>query len=199
MTIPRALPRERVPPRLQHPWNRHPCPKYPPSPNPTVRPASRLRRQRTSPPRRLPRVPRLPASPTRAQSHPWLQHARAKALQNPMVTKTTVAAGQSPKRQRRNPRQAHATSLAHGTASNEAQTAKSSMEEMKKRRRQREAATAAQKLGAATALLTFENEVPRLAFLKGAEAALVMRTKQTWLPNLILQSPHEAAPSFHED
>ena len=97
-------------------------------------------------------------------------------------------------------RQAHVTSLARGTASHRAATAKSSAEEMKQRRHQRVAATAAQKPGAATAHLTFANEgPPHIALLKGEEAALVMLSKPTRLPDLILQSPHEAAPSFHED
>ena len=71
---------------------------------------------------------------------------------------------------------------------------------MKKRRHQREAATAAQKPGAATAHLTFANECPKhIALLEGEEAAEAMLSRPTRLPNLILQSPHEAAPSFHED
>ena len=93
-------------------------------------------------------------------------------------------------------RQAHVTSLA-GTASNRAATAKSSTEEMKRRMAQREAA---QKPGAATAHLTFANECPKhIALLEGEEAAEAMLSRPTRLPNLILQSPHEAAPSFHED
>ena len=86
------------------------------------------------------------------------------------------------------------------SASKRAATAKSSSEEMKQRRHQREAATAAQKPGAATAHLTFAHECPpRIALLKEDEAALVMLTKPTRLPDLILQSPHEAVPTFHED
>ena len=95
---------------------------------------------------------------------------------------------------------ATASSRARGNAYRQSATAKSSNEEMKQRRHQREAATAAQKQGAATAHLTFGNECPpNIALLKGEEAALVMLTKPTRLPDLILQSPHEAAPSFHED
>ena len=94
----------------------------------------------------------------------------------------------------------HATSRARGTASNRSATAKSSSEEMKQRRRQREVATAAQKPGAATAHLTFEKKGQRpIALLKEKDAALVMLSKPKRLPDLILQSPHEAAPSFHED
>jgi len=97
-------------------------------------------------------------------------------------------------------RHAHVTSLTQGTASTRAATAKSSKEEMKQRRHQREAATAAQKPGAATAHLTFANTVPRqIALLEGEEAATAMLTKPTRLPDLILQSPGESAPSFHED
>ena len=104
-------------------------------------------------------------------------------------------------------RQAHLTwmlvrGFAAGTASNRAATAKSSKEEMKKRRHQREAATAAQKPGAATAHLTFERpKKQNMALLEGEEAAEAMQTKPTRLPpkSLVLQSPHEAAPSFHED
>ena len=95
-------------------------------------------------------------------------------------------------------RRAHATLLA-GTASNRAATAKSSKEEMKGRRAQRKAA-AAQKPGAATAHLTFANRAPRqIALLDGDEAVEAMLSRPTRLPNLILQSPHEAAPLFHED
>ena len=86
-------------------------------------------------------------------------------------------------------RQAHVTSLA-GTASNRAATAKSSKEEMKKRRHQREAATAAQKPGAATAHLTFANECPKhIALLEGEEAAEAMLSRPTRLPNLIFAEP----------
>ena len=87
--------------------------------------------------------------------------------------------------------QAHVTSLA-GTASNRAATAKSSKEEMKRRRAQRKAA-AAQKPGAETAHLTFANRAPRqIALLDGDEAVKAMLSRPTRLPNLILQSPHEA-------
>ena len=98
-------------------------------------------------------------------------------------------------------RQAWVTSWARGTASSRAATAKSSAEEMKQRRHQRVAATAKQKPGAATANLTFANESPpHIALLEGEEAALAMLTKpKRPAPDLILQSPHEAAPSFHED
>ena len=95
---------------------------------------------------------------------------------------------------------AHAASSTRGTASHRAATAKSSKEEMKTRRHQREAATAAQKPGAATAHLIFANSCPNhIALLEGEEAAKAMRSKPTRLPDLILQSPHEAVPSFHED
>ena len=72
---------------------------------------------------------------------------------------------------------------------------------MKRRQHQREAAAAAaRKPGAATAQFTFANQIPKhVALLQGDEAAEVMRTKPTRLPNLILQDPHEAVPSFHED
>ena len=87
-------------------------------------------------------------------------------------------------------RQAQVTSRARGTASKRAATAKSSAEEMKQRRRQREAARAAQKPGAATAHLTFANPgPPPIALLKGEEAALVMLSKPTRLPDPILQEP----------
>ena len=92
--------------------------------------------------------------------------------------------------------QAHVTSLA-GTASNRAATAKSSKEEMKIRMAQRKAA---KKPGAETAHLTFANRAPRqIALLDGDEAVEAMLSRPTRLPNLILQSPHEAAPLFHED
>ena len=72
---------------------------------------------------------------------------------------------------------------------------------MQRRQHQREAAAAAaQKPGAVTAQFTFAKDCPkRIALLQGEEAAEVMRTKPTRLPDLILQSPHEAKPSFHED
>ena len=71
---------------------------------------------------------------------------------------------------------------------------------MKRRQHQREAAAAAaRKPGAATAQFTFANQSKRIALLSGEEAAEVMKTKPTRLPNLILQDPHEAVPSFHED
>ena len=92
--------------------------------------------------------------------------------------------------------QAYVTLLA-GTASNRAPTAKSSKEETKRRMDQRKAA---QKPGAGTAHLTFANRAsPQIALLEGEEAAEAMLSRPTRLPNLILQSPHEAAPSFHED
>ena len=80
-------------------------------------------------------------------------------------------------------------------------TAKSSSEEMKRRQHQREAAAAAaRKPGAATAHLIFANSCPKhIALLEGEEAAKAMRSKPTRLPDLIVQSPHEAVPSFHED
>ncbi len=98
-------------------------------------------------------------------------------------------------------RQAHVTSCARGTACKRAATAKCSSEEMKERMRQREAATAAQKPGAATAHLTFANECPRhTTLLKGEEAARLMLSKPTRLPpDVILQSMHEAGTSFHDD
>ena len=71
---------------------------------------------------------------------------------------------------------------------------------MLERRQQREAATAAHRPGAATAHLTFARQVPGpLARLEEEEAAVVMQTKPSRLPDLVLQSPHEAAPAFHED
>ena len=72
---------------------------------------------------------------------------------------------------------------------------------MKRRQHQREAAAAAaRKPGAATAQFIFANSCPKhIALLQGEEAAEAMRTKPTRLPDLILQSPHEAVPSLHED
>ena len=65
---------------------------------------------------------------------------------------------------------------------------------MKQRKNQREAA------GARTANLVFRPDDGRpVALLSGEEAARVMESKPTRLPDLMLQSPREAAPSFHED
>ena len=64
---------------------------------------------------------------------------------------------------------------------------------------QREAATAAQTPGAATAHLTFDRKIAPIARLSDEEAAVVMQSKPTRLPPLILQSPDEALPFFHED
>ena len=94
---------------------------------------------------------------------------------------------------------AHASSRARGNAYHRSAAAKSTNEEIKQRWHQREAVTAAQRPGAATAHLTFGRQVGPLARLEGEEAAEVMRTKPTRLPDLVLQGPHEAAPSFHED
>ena len=93
-----------------------------------------------------------------------------------------------------------ATNRARGTAVNRATTAKSSSEEWRARKHQREAATASQKPGGATKHLTFATKCPaHIALLTGDEAATAMRSKPKRLPDLILQSPHEAVPSFHED
>ena len=73
-------------------------------------------------------------------------------------------------------------------------------ERLIRRRLQREAEKAEQKPGAATAHLTFDQAGQgSVALLPPDEAAIVMLTKPTRLPHLILQSPDEAAPSFHED
>ena len=95
---------------------------------------------------------------------------------------------------------------ARGNASKRAATAKTSSEEMRQRQRQREAAAAVQRpvlprrLGAATARLTFDAQCPRrIATLPPDQARIVMQTRPKRLPNLVLQSPHEAVPSFHED
>ena len=73
-------------------------------------------------------------------------------------------------------------------------------ERLVQRRHQREAGKAEQKPGAATAHLTFDQAGQgSVALLPPDEAAIVMLTKPTRLPDLVLQSPHEAKPSFHED
>ena len=65
---------------------------------------------------------------------------------------------------------------------------------MKQRKNQREAA------GARTANLVFQPDDGRpVALLYGEEAARVMESKPTRLPDLVLQSPHEANHLFHED
>ena len=67
---------------------------------------------------------------------------------------------------------------------------------MKQRRLQREAATAA-KLQQPRSCNS--RKVGPLAVMEGEEAAPLMQTKTTRLTDLIMQSPQEAAPSFHED
>jgi len=98
-------------------------------------------------------------------------------------------------------RQALASSLTRGNAFHRAETAKTSKEEMRTRRHQREAATAAQRPGAATAHLSFANSGPKRAQLKGEALAKAMRLKptRTIQADLLMHSPHEALPSYHED
>ena len=177
--------------------------------SPRSEPTPPWRKVLTGPPGTLARGPEGPPPPRRDR----LMLPTESPPARPTLTKEVDVATEAERARRahveaeRDRRQAHmaatasphATSLTTGTASHRAQTAKSSKEEMKKRREQREAATAAQKPGAATAHLTFANQVPKLGILEGEEAAQAMQTKPTRLPDLVLQGPHEAAPSFHDD
>ena len=149
---------------------------------------------------------RKPATPTPPTGPPPPPRERLMSPTVPPQSRTLtkeVDDANEPERARRAHVEAQRdrATVTRGTASHRAATAKSSKEEMKTRKEAREqAATAAQSPGASTAHLTFANKGPKqIALLKGEEAAKAMATKPSRLPDLILQTPHEAVPAFHED
>ena len=91
-------------------------------------------------------------------------------------------------------RQAHRLAQrARGSAKQRSAAASFSHEETAHRRDQRNEGR-----GAATA--TKETRKHKaIALLYGEEAAEVMKTKPTRLPDLVLEGPHEASPAFHQD
>ena len=96
-------------------------------------------------------------------------------------------------------RQAHRQAQHAFHAAKRSTTATFSHEETDKRRNQRKKAVIEGRV--ATAPKEKEDKAKHrcIARLYGPEAAEVMRTKPTRLPDLVLEGPHEAAPALHED